>query len=128
MISSRREQSLDLTIFTGTGSVQADDVIAVMKELYSGTPTNLVLWDLTDADVTGMEFEGVQEIARLAVEHGRSRVNGKTAIITDQQVTFGIDRLYQSFMDDNIRPVQVQVFWTLDEALEFLGIDSLPAP
>lgn len=126
MIVLQHEQSIDLTILTGSESIDAGEVVAAMEEMYAGEPTRLVLWDLTGVDVTGVTFADVQTIARLAVEHGRRRPGGKTAIMTAQQVTFGLNRVYESLLDGTAEPLQVHVCWTLEDALEFLGIEELP--
>lgn len=126
MITSRREQSLDLTILTGTGTIQTGEVMSAMEELYAGTPTRYVLWDFSGADITPIDFEGVQAITRLTVKYGQNRPGGKTAIVSTQQVAFGITRVYESLVDGGVAPLQVRVCRTLAAALQFLGIESLP--
>ena len=97
-----------------------------MDQMYAGEPTRLVLWDFSGADITPIDFPGVQEIAKLAVKYGRQRPGGKTAIVTSQQVAFGISRVYESLIQGTVAPLQVYVCWTLAEALNFLGIEELP--
>jgi len=126
MITARSDESLDLTIFTGTGTIDARQVMSAMNEFYAAEPTRLVLWEFSAADVTGMSFEDVQAIVDLTVQYGQQRKGGKTAIIAAQQVAFGIGRLYESKLGGTATPVQVHVCWTLEEALEFLGVQALP--
>jgi len=126
MITSRVVETLDLTIMTGTGKIAASDVIAAMKDMYASKPTLLVLWDFTNADVTGMAFEEVEAIADLAVKHGEMRVGGKSTVVSPQQVAIGISRVYESKVGDLKRPIQLQVCLTLKEGLEFLGVSDLP--
>ena len=126
MITSRLEESLDLTILTGSESVTTADVLRAMEEMYSGNPTKLVLWDFSMVDISAIDFEGVQAIAELAVKRGSSRRGGKTAIVTDQKIVLGITRVYESLVD-GVPPLEQHVCDTIEEALEFLGIDELPA-
>ena len=126
MVTSRLEESLDLTILTGSESVTTADVLRAMEEMYSGSPTELVLWDLSRADISGIDFEGVQAIAELAMKHGSSRPGGRTAIVSDQRIVLGITRVYESLVD-GVPPLVQHVCDTIGEALEFLGIEELPA-
>lgn len=126
MVTLKREETLDLTILTGSGTISAEEVVKNMDRMYADSPTKLVLWDFGHADVTTIGFEEVKVIAELAVKYGSMRQGGKTAIIVAQQVAFGIGRVYESLVNDAARPLTVKVFWTREEALEFLGIEALP--
>jgi len=126
MITTRREPSLNLTILTGSGSIEADEIIEAMNAMYADDPTKLVLWDLSEADISSISYEGVQRIAELAVEVGGMRTGAKTAIITAQQIAFGISRVYESLVDATVAPINILVCWTQKEALDFLGITALP--
>jgi hypothetical protein len=126
MITTRRINDLDLMVLTGTGSITTEEVMAAMEEMYAGSPTRLVLWDLSHADITSIGFDDVKNISKLTVRYAGVREDGKTAIIAAQQVAFGIGRVYESLLDGSSEPIRVQVFWTLEEALAFLGLSELP--
>lgn len=124
MIESKRDESQDLTTLTVSGRVGADEMMAAMKEMYAEGPTTRVLWDCTGADITGVDYEGVQRISQLAVELGSSRPGGRTAIVSSQQIVFGITRVYESLLQGSVVPLEIRVYQTLEEAREFLGLDE----
>jgi len=126
MFTIRRVDELDLTILSATEKISGVDVMDAMNRMYGDKPTRLVLWDLTSCDVTGVNFEDVQAVAGLAVEFGKQREGARTAIVTSQQVTFGINRVYEEKVGEARKPIEVHVCWTLEEAKEFLGIESIP--
>ena len=115
------DQSKDLTIATGTGELSFHDISHAIQSFYEGTPTSNVLWDLREAMVSDISTEHISQIAnnlRSFREKGRE---GKTAIVSSMDVTFGMARMFQLLTESlGESRIEMRVFRDLDEALQWL--------
>lgn len=120
MIDVNRDPARDITMFTASGVVGADEVMQEMSRFYDSDPTHLVLWDFRAADVSGITSDEVRMIAGLAGGAYRNRAEGKTAIVASKEVTYGLSRMYQSLLDGAELSVDTRIFRSIEEAEAFL--------
>jgi len=116
---------IQLATDTGTGIliVQAVDefepaeIERFLGALYRGVAGHapLMLWDLSRAQLAP-SFD-VPSITSFIRRH-RPDVPGYTAVVADQDVTYGLSRMGQAYMEG--LPVDFQVFRNRDEALSWL--------
>ncbi len=106
-----------------SGSLDAEQVAAAIGTMYASEdyqPDAPRLYDARSVE----DSIATRELRALAyrrefigaVDHARS------AIVVARKVTFGIARMYQSWMDD--QPVSVRIFHDIDEARAWLAGES----
>jgi hypothetical protein len=117
MIESRRDEAKGLTVHTCTGAVTQQEVLVAIRSHYDEKPTPHNLWDLREADLTGLVGIDVQKIASFTKAYSPERPSGKTALVSTSDLGFGLARIYQGMASDPKRPVEVKVFRTLEEAM-----------
>lgn len=110
----------DLTIHTVKGPVSEGDMHGALEQFYEGAFTNLVLWDLTQADLSGVNSGILQRFIRKSVRLGQQRTNGRTALVAHGDFQFGIGRMYESLHDLESGPFEVRAFRSEEEALSWL--------
>ena len=114
------DRSRSITFYDASGVVSARDIIASNREFYENDPTDLLLWDFTGADLSGLSAEDLQGIVAVARRLAHLRPNGKTAIVAPSSLEFGMSRMYETFTQIWKHPVPHRVFRSREEALEWL--------
>lgn len=120
MIRTKFDKSSNLTVEICIGKIDIVEVSEKIKEFYESGPTMNVLWDLSEADTSGIETGDVKAIADLTVSQAHSRKGGKTAIVSPKAIAFGLSRMFQSFAEMAEHQAQVQIFRSLDEAKRWI--------
>ena len=121
-ISAKYETEKDLTIVTAEGAISADDLLDWGNSYYEGQITPLILWDVTKADLSGIQSDKLRKIAEIMSRISEARRGGKTAFVYDNPLEFGIGRMFQAYSEMEDMPFQVQSFKNFDEAMEWLGV------
>ena len=120
-ITTHRETSRHLTIFTCKGNLSYTEIIEAMKRFYKGIvapPTKKVLWDISSASVSSITAAQVTKIADLSIENEDVMTGGKTAVVAPEDVDFGLARSFAAQTIGERR--DFMVFRTNDEAAEWL--------
>lgn len=114
------DESRKITFYDASGVVSAQDIIASNTEFYENEPTALLLWDFTRADLSGLSTEDLQGIVAGARRLAHLRPAGKTAIVAQSSLEFGMGRMYETFTEIWKHPIPHRVFKSREEALEWL--------
>ena len=93
------EQSQQLTIFTGTGELSFEEVRNTIRSFYASKPTLNVLCDLRQASAERISSSQVNQIAELVQKLKRVRQEGRTAIVSTRDVTFGVARMLEALIN-----------------------------
>jgi hypothetical protein len=120
MIQSTTDPSLKLTIHRCTGQVAISEIAEVIQKFYESTPPLNVLWDLSHADVSAIRSGEIEALARAVGQSSHSREGGKNAILSPNDVSFGLSRIYQSFAEMKLQMTRTRVFRNEEEALEWI--------
>ena len=118
-ITSRIDNAKDLTVFTVTGVLSFDNAIPVVKAFYDGTPTKHVLWDLSDASDVQFTSEEVKAIANFKPRYEGKRESGKTAFVAQEDILFGLSRMFELQSSALKAPYHIMVFRDIDEACQW---------
>lgn len=110
-----------ITVFTVTGAIQAQAVVAEIAEFLAHEPTRLVIWDIMQADLRHVTARDWRMIVDRIGPASAVRVNGRTAIISDSDVNFGMSRMLQSLAEGAKFPVSISVFRTAEAAHRWLA-------
>ena len=97
---------LDLTISTAKGKIAAEDIINWITSYYSGVPTKLSLWDFLEADLSEISSEETRIIVETVKEKAALRAGGKTALVVNEDLGYGLSRMYGTLSE--ILDVQIQ--------------------
>ena len=115
-----RNESQDLTILEVAGIVSKEEMFSALERLYQGTPTTLILWDMSLSDVSDVETGVLADFAKRAAVLGVKRKNGRTAIFAPHDLHFGLARMSEVFADMAKAPFKFKVFRSRQEALDWL--------
>jgi hypothetical protein len=110
----------DLTTLHVNGKLSATDIVNHASHSYT---TNLVLWDLRRAivdDISREEFETIKQFMRSSLSMPRAK--GKTALVGNDDSDLQLGYMYKQMMEDASIPVKYQVFDSMGDAEEWLGI------
>ena len=80
-ISAEYDTEKELTIVTAQGLITADDLLDWGNHYYEGQITQRILWDVTNADLSALQADQLQEIAENMSRISEVRRGGKTAFV-----------------------------------------------
>jgi hypothetical protein len=110
----------DITEHIATGDVIDEEMFSAQNEFYGDGPTRLQLWDMSGCVVTGVTIGGMRTFIEQAALKGRTRENGKTAVITGSELQFGLARMAETFAEFANIPFEFRVFRDRAGALAWL--------
>lgn len=120
MIQTSLEPSLQMTVHRCTGAVAISEITEVIRKFYESAPTLHVLWDFSHADVSAIKSGEIEALASIVGRNSHSREGGKNVIISPNDVSFGLSRVYQSFAEMRSQMTETRVFRSEAEAREWL--------
>ena len=120
LVTRSFESENDLTIFTISGAVDAEQLANQIISFLKGEPTQLVLWDITVGSLAAIPAKDLRTIVDLAAPFAHKRKGGRTAILCTTDLNFGLSRMFQSFAELMQIPFEIRVFRDLDEAKGWL--------
>lgn len=121
MIQTSLEPGLQMTVHRCAGPVAVSEITEVIRKFYDAGPTLHVLWDFTHADVSAIKSGELEALARVVAKNLHSREGGKNIIISPNDVSFGLGRIYQSFAEMKTQMTETRVFRSETEAREWLA-------
>lgn len=80
-IETTFETETDLTLVKGTGKLTVHDFHDWLEKYFPGQVTPLILWDETEADLSGLDTDALLGLARRAKQASDARKGGKGAIV-----------------------------------------------
>jgi len=119
-IIKRTDSENDMTVFTVIGKVTAKELVTAITDFYETSVTSNVLWDLTESDVSEISSIDVKAIADLSFKYAKKRSSGKTAIVGNEDLTFGLSRMYEMTKEAFELPFETRTFRDIDEARNWL--------
>ena len=112
----------DLTVVTATGKLKADDFHKSIREYYSGPVTAHILLDLNQADLSAFQSHDLIRIAGLSKQVAETRQGGKTAIVSNKALEYGIGRMFEAYAQLERTPFKVEIFRSHGDAKQWLGV------
>ena len=92
-IETTRDKGQDLTIHVVTGPVFEAQMYRTLEDFYDREPTALVLWDMSQAELSQVTPDMLQKFIRRAAEIGVRRQGGRTAVVASDDLQFGLARM-----------------------------------
>jgi hypothetical protein len=121
-IETTCDPSRDLTVVKATGKMTSDDFLDWTANYYSGSTTLHVLWDLSEANLSELNTGNIRDDAKLTKSLADKRKGGKTAIVSGNALEYGLSRMLETFYEMEEVPFEVQVFYNINDAMEWLGV------
>jgi hypothetical protein len=78
------------------------------------------LWNLNDADLSGLRTDEISLIARQTKEVWNTHKGGKTAFVLESPLGYGVGRMLEAYMEIENVPFSFRTFYTIDEASRWL--------
>lgn len=123
MLSYTRHPNLDFTCFVSDGETTTENWLKTIHEYGAERMTTRELYDLRGQTnlFSNDEVGQILEIAlkNRAIHEG----NRKTAVVVDTISQFGLSRMYELKSEVEGVLTKTQVFYQLDDAIEWLGDD-----
>ena len=109
-----------LTVHEVTGPVSEVEMYDALERFYNKEPTALLLWDMSQADVSHVTSEILHRFVKKSAELGVSRQGGRTAVIASDDLQFGLARMSEAFSKMESALYSFSAFRTKEEALQWL--------
>ena len=121
MILSTADSKRNLTIYTCRGQISVDEIKKKVKSFYEDAPSQNVIWDFTEADLSSITADEIRALASGVKKLAHSREGGKTAIVAPEDISYGFGRMYQIFAEIYAQIADIQVFRSRSEAERWLS-------
>lgn len=125
MIDYRIVEGENICVFTGRGDVHVDDIKRTEKTAMSDErwqDCRRILHDYRGAVLTGLDFGTLHAGAARDRTYDATMSGWSLAVVASEDSAYGLMRMWKTMSEG--RPVKVDVFRTLDEALVFLGVED----
>lgn len=109
---------------TVSGTISLPAFRGILPGLYTSkqfNPDMNALWDLRQADFSGIMPEDVRDLMHVVVSNWGRSGSCHSAILVASETEYGVARIYVSQFGQKA-PCQIKVFVGLDEAREWLGL------
>ena len=127
-IKITRDEDQDLTIHVVTGPASEAEMYEALDSFYQREPTALLLWDMSQSDVSHVTPDILQKFVRKSVELEVDRQGeGRTAVIAPEDLQYGLARMSEAFAELESAPYsnRFSAFRTRQEALQWLKAEDL---
>jgi len=111
----------DLTIFTVKGSLTFDQQIEALKKFYNDGPSVNMIMDFRKMEGNRISSAEIKKIILLAKKNEDRRPRGKTALVSNRDLDYGLSRMSATYGEVKKLPWKIQAFRSMDAALKWIG-------
>lgn len=115
-----RDESQDLTIHDVTGLVTEGEMYDALENFYQGEPTTLLLWDMSQTDVSHVNPDILRQFIRKSAELGAHRSGSRTAVFASENLQFAFARMTEAYAEFESAPFSLRAFRSRQQALQWL--------
>ena len=123
-IETTRDPQLDLTTHVVTGPVREEEMYLALEGRGEEDQTALVLWDMSEAEVSHVTAGILRRFIKRAAELGKAREGGRTAVVAPNNLAYGLARMSEAFTELVASPFSFKAFRTQPEALTWLRSEN----
>ena len=120
-IGTIRNSTNAITEHIATGQVTDDEMFASQKEFLEKNPSKLELWDMSDSDLSKITIDGMRKFLSRAAKMGSAREGGRTAVVVQSTLQFGLGRVAETFSDFIPLPFEFRLFKQRIDAIAWLN-------
>ena len=110
----------ELRIRHATGLITAEELRTAAVDFVREAPTRLALWDFTDADFSALPVAGLVAVFDAVVPYMSNRQGGRSALLFNSPVGFGLGRMSEAFAEVRGYPCQIRAFRDWADAMRWL--------
>lgn len=121
-VETSKEMPSGLTINIAKGEIKLEDLLNWISSYYSGITTKYILWDFNEADLSNITTEEIRKIAKEVKKKSDIRAGGKTALVFNGDLDFGLGRMYEAFAEIEGIKFESMSFQNIAEARKWLGV------
>jgi hypothetical protein len=119
-IETSIDNNRQLTIHTITGKVSADEISQRIKSYCESGPTEFVLWDFSNAELSGITPTHIDAFVALTKLYAGLRQRGRTALVFSTDLGFGLGRVFDIHLDLAASHIPYMTFRSKEIALKWL--------
>jgi hypothetical protein len=93
-----------------SGQLTAENVGRAAREHCAADWCKLVLWDFSEADVSGIDSGSVRGLAAGSADMAGARQGGRTALYARTEAQYGLCRMYEIYLDLQGQSVPTRTF------------------
>jgi hypothetical protein len=123
MLSYTRHPNLDFTCFISEGETTIENWLQTIRNYGEEGMTTRELYDLRQQTNIFANDEVGRILQQTMRDQGLRPPNGKTAVVVDKAVKYGLTRMYETQAEISGVSSNTQVYYKLDDATEWLGED-----
>ena len=114
-------EDIDLTIHEALEPFVIDDIIEALDDFYKTRLTKFLIWDLNNGGDAKLTTRDMEQIVQFSRENGAARPDGKSAIVTNNDLYFGISRMFETYAETSPQLSLVfRVFREVEDAKRWL--------
>ncbi len=110
----------NLTLFAVQGVVAADELIDACTDQLNAQPTDNVVWEFRDVDLSLLDYAGLYKIAEYSKETEELRKSPKTALVAKGHVQRTLLKLYTEVAAHAELRTTFRIFADREAALDWL--------
>jgi hypothetical protein len=123
------DEDNDLTYLKIKGNLTFETISKIIDDVYATEQlTYKIICDLTESNISNLNASQVELIVNKVQGYISKRKEGKTAIVHSGDFEYGMGRIFEVYTEIKNFPATYQMFRSLDEAFEWLGIDKETLP
>jgi hypothetical protein len=117
-------KDLDLTIHEATDPIDVNDIIAELENFYQDRVTTYLIWELKSGRSSSLSGNDIEEIINISKKYGSLRRNGKSAVVTKNDLFYGLSRVFENYaeMEPDLS-IKVRVFKNIEDAMAWFGLE-----
>jgi len=123
MIEVKTVVSGNVTIRKIIGHPTFDEILQILKEFYTGTPTRHVIWDLSSASLAKLRIDDLDNLGEFVMKYAHLRKGGKSAFVASRGLEYGLCRTIDSLAEGKNSPITTHTFRSFREAAEWIGVE-----
>lgn len=124
-IKITRDEDQDLTIHDVIGTASEEEMYDAQENYYIKEPTKRLLWDMSQADVSYVTPDILQNFIKRSVDYGSQFKGRRVAVFASEDLQFGLARMSKAFTEIESAPYSFNVFRSRKEALDWLNSEDL---
>jgi ABC-type transporter Mla MlaB component len=121
-IDVRHDEALELTVFSVSGSVTAEDFVAAIEAHYGPKRTSNAIWDVTQSDLSNIDMSALILMSDSARKHSENHASPRTIIVVADEQEARLARLYGEISEMRGSPIHYVLATSLEEAYDKLDI------
>ena len=121
MIEFEFDKSKNLSVFIVNGNVTWPEIKETTAHYYAAHPTPDVIWDMTNAQLSELDAEGIKQAAQDIKKAASARKGGRTVFVISGDTEMLFVKLYCTICETIDSPITYHIVETRDEALKWLG-------